>query len=124
MSPGRGGSAARPRFRGGDGLGEHDAAPVFSALGDETRLQLVSRLCREGPLSITRLSEGTTVTRQAVTKHLHALQDAGLAHGARQGREQVWSLETKRLEFARRYLDDVSAQWDVVIGRLKDFVEG
>jgi DNA-binding transcriptional ArsR family regulator len=117
MSHSRGGSAARR-------LDEHDAAPVFSALGDETRLQLVSRLCREGPLSITRLSEGTTVTRQAVTKHLHALQDAGLAHGTRQGREQVWSLETKRLEFARRYLDDVSAQWDVVIGRLKDFVEG
>lgn len=100
-----------------------DAAPIFAALGDETRLGLVTRLCREGPLSITRLSEGTTVTRQAVTKHLHALADAGLAESRRRGREQVWSLETKRLEVARRYLDQVSHEWDAAIGRLKSFLE-
>ena len=125
MSRRRGGAAAR-RLDGWTArrLDETDAAPVFSALGDETRLALVSRLCREGPLSITRLSECTTVTRQAVTKHLHALEAAGLAHGTRQGREQVWSLETKRLEVARRYLDDVSAQWDAAIGRLRALVEG
>src|SRR2546428_8000572 len=53
------------------------AAPVFAALGDETRLRLVARLCTEGPLSIVRLSAGAAVTRQAVTKHLHALAAAG-----------------------------------------------
>ncbi len=110
--------------RGGPRAAPSGAAPIFSALGDETRLGLVTRLCREGPLSISRLSEGTSVTRQAVTKHLHALEEAGLAHGTRLGREQVWSLETKRLEVARRYLDQVSAQWDAAIGRLKRLVEG
>jgi DNA-binding transcriptional ArsR family regulator len=109
--------------RGGARAALVDAAPVFAALGDETRLHLVTRLCREGPLSITQLREGTEVTRQAVTKHLHALEDAGLARGTRQGREQIWSLETKRLEVARRYLDDVSAQWDAVLGRLRELVE-
>lgn len=116
MSARKGGAARR--------LDERDAAPVFSALGDGTRLRLVARLCREGPLSITQLREGTEVTRQAVTKHLHALEQAGLAHGTRQGREQVWSLETKRLEVARRYLDDVSVQWDAALGRLRELVEG
>jgi DNA-binding transcriptional ArsR family regulator len=113
-------AAGRPYRR----LGGADAAPVFAALGDETRLHLVTRLCREGPLSITQLREGTEVTRQAVTKHLHALEDAGLAHGRRQGREQIWSLETKRLEVARRYLDDVSMQWDAALGRLRELLGG
>ena len=116
MSARKGGAARR--------LDERDAAPVFSALGDGTRLRLVARLCQEGPLSITQLREGTEITRQAVTKHLHALEEAGLAHGTRQGREQVWSLETKRLEVARRYLDDVSVQWDAALGRLRELVEG
>jgi DNA-binding transcriptional ArsR family regulator len=101
----------------------HDTAPVFAALGDATRLQLVARLCIEGPLSITRLSEGTDVTRQAVTKHLYALADAGLARSRRSGRELIWELEPRRLEMARRYLDDISGQWDLAISRLKAFVE-
>ena len=62
-----------------------DAAPVFAALGETTRLTLVARLCAEGPLSISRLSEGTGVTRQAITKHLHTLAQAGVVHGSRSG---------------------------------------
>lgn len=100
-----------------------EAAPVFAALGEATRLTLVTRLCAEGPLSITRLSEGTGVTRQAITKHLHTLARAGVVHGARAGRERVWELETKRLEQARRCLDQISDQWDAAINRLKLFVE-
>ena len=100
-----------------------DAAPVFAALGDSTRLKLVARLCEDGPLSIARLSEGTEVTRQAITKHLQALADAGLVRDDWRGRERIWELEPRRLEMARRCLDDVSAQWDHVIGRLKAFVE-
>lgn len=99
------------------------AAPVFAALGDATRLRLVARLGAEGPLSITRLSEGTGITRQAVTKHLHALGDAGLARDAPQGRERIWELEPRRLELARRYLDQISADWDGAIDRLRAFVE-
>jgi DNA-binding transcriptional ArsR family regulator len=101
----------------------HDSAPIFAALGDETRLQIVARLCAEGPLSITRLSEGAGVTRQAITKHLNALADAGLARNARSGREQIWELETRRLELARRCLDHISDQWDSALNRLRTFVE-
>ena len=108
-------SAAAARLR--------DSAPIFAALGDETRLQIVARLCAEGPLSITRLSEGAGVTRQAITKHLNALSTAGLARNVKSGREQIWELETRRLEMARRCLDQISDQWDIALDRLKAFVE-
>lgn len=109
--------------RSGGALQVADAVPVFAALGDATRLGLLGRLSAEGPLSITRLSEGTGVTRQAITRHLHALGDAGLVRNARRGREQVFELDLKRLEIARRYLDQISAQWDDAAARLKAFVE-
>ena len=101
-------------------LGE--AAPLFAALGDETRLKLVSRLCSEGPLSIARLSEGMAVTRQAITKHLHCLADAGLVQDSRQGRERIWELRPKRIEKARQHLDHISAEWDAALCRLQDFL--
>src|SRR5215210_2966266 len=100
-----------------------DAAPVFAALGEATRLALVAKLCKQGPLSIARLSDGTGVTRQAITKHLNTLADAGLVHGTRSGRERIWELETKRLEKARRCLDQISAQWDAALDQLRDYVE-
>ena len=99
-----------------------DGAPVFAALGEPTRLALVSRLCVEGPLSIARLSENSGVTRQAITKHLATLEEAGVVHGTRSGRERIWSIETRRLEIARRCLDQISAQWDAAIGRLEAFI--
>jgi DNA-binding transcriptional ArsR family regulator len=101
----------------------HPEAEVFAALGDDTRLALFARLSGGEPLSITRLTEGTGVTRQAVTRHLHVLQRAGLVTGARLGREQVWQLERARLEVARRFLDHVSDQWDRRLARLKAKVE-
>jgi DNA-binding transcriptional ArsR family regulator len=100
-----------------------DAAPVFAALGEPTRLTLVAKLCTDGPLSIARLSEGAGVTRQAITKHLHTLAHAGLVHGSRSGRERIWELETARLEKARRCLDQISDQWDAAVSRLRAFVE-
>ena len=112
MSPDRG-AALRAR----------DAAPVFAALGDATRLALLRRLSDDGPLSITRLSEGTGVTRQAITRHLGALGRVGLVRDAWRGRERVFSLDAKRLEIARQYLDRVAAQWDAAAARLKAFVE-
>jgi DNA-binding transcriptional ArsR family regulator len=101
----------------------HAAAPVFAALGDETRLRLVARLCATGPLSIVRLHAGSSVTRQAITKHLQVLSDAGLVHGRRRGRERIWEIEPRSLEEARRCLDEISAQWDAALSRLKVFVE-
>jgi DNA-binding transcriptional ArsR family regulator len=98
-------------------------AEIFAALGDETRLVLVSRLCGGKPLNIARLTEGTSLTRQAVTKHLAVLRDVGLARASRVGREQVWELEPRRLEIARRYLEHVSKRWDDALVRLKRWVE-
>jgi DNA-binding transcriptional ArsR family regulator len=92
-------------------------------LGDTTRLSLVRRLSSEGPLSITRLSEGSGMTRQAITRHLHALEEVGLVRDTKEGREHVFSLDLKRLAVARQYLDHVSAQWDAAAARLKAFVE-
>lgn len=100
-----------------------DAAPVFAALGDEKRLQLLARLCHEGPLSIARLSEGASVTRQAITKHLGTLEASGLLEAKRRGRERVYEFAPARLQAARRYLDQVSAQWDDAIDRLRAHVE-
>jgi DNA-binding transcriptional ArsR family regulator len=100
-----------------------EAVPVFAALGDATRLSLLGRLSVEGPVSITRLTEGTGVTRQAITRHLHALGDVGLVRNARRGRERVWELDVKRLEEAKRCLDQIAAQWDAAADRLKAFVE-
>lgn len=99
------------------------AAPLFAALGDERRLNIVARLCATGPQSIVRLTEGTKISRQAITKHLHALAEAGLVRSTRDGRERIWQLQTKRLADVRTYLDQISAQWDDAIERLRTFVE-
>jgi DNA-binding transcriptional ArsR family regulator len=100
-----------------------NSAPIFAALGDETRLRLVARLCTDGPMSITRLTDGAGVTRQAITKHLHVLAEAGVVRSIRQGRESIWELEPQQLEEARRCLDLISKQWDDSLGRLKMLVE-
>jgi DNA-binding transcriptional ArsR family regulator len=84
------------------------AASVFAALGDQTRLRLVARLCAEGPLPIVRLSNGLALTRQAVTKHLYALAGAGLVRTERKGRERIWQVKVGRLAHAQRWLDSIS----------------
>ncbi len=109
------------RSAGAAGLAR--AGRVFTALGDETRLALVARLCARGPQSITRLTTDSDVTRQAITKHLNVLAGAGLVHGVRRGRERIWELDTNRLEQARRWLDQISKGWDEALDRLKKFVE-
>jgi DNA-binding transcriptional ArsR family regulator len=100
-----------------------DAAPVFAALGDPTRLRLVVSLCTDGPQSIARLSDGVPVTRQAVTKHLRALESAGLVRDRRNAGQRVWELEPRGLRVARGYLDRISEEWDGAIERLRAMVE-
>ena len=100
------------------------AAPAFAALGDRIRLRLVVRLAAEGPLSITRLTAGTDVTRQAVTKHLRVLASAGLARSVPQGRERLWQLRPEPLDEVRRSLDLISRRWDESLDRLKAAREG
>jgi DNA-binding transcriptional ArsR family regulator len=97
-----------------------NAAPMFAALGDETRLSIVARLAAGGPLSITRLTGGTGITRQAVTKHLEVLSDSGLVHGSRHGRERIWELDSSRLSEAQRFLELMSRRWDDALGRLAE----
>jgi DNA-binding transcriptional ArsR family regulator len=98
-------------------------APILAALGDESRLQIVAKLCRVGPLSTTKLAADSDITRQAVTKHMHALLAAGLVRSERQGRERIWTLEPRRIEDVRRYLARISAKWDDALSRLKGAVE-
>jgi DNA-binding transcriptional ArsR family regulator len=99
-------------------------ASVFAALGDETRLSLVAKLCRGRPRSISQLTEGSKLTRQAITKHLRVLERAEIVHSVRTGRESLFELDPEPMEEIRKYLDLVSAQWDQALGRLKSFVEG
>jgi DNA-binding transcriptional ArsR family regulator len=104
-------------------IADSNSAHLFAALGDETRLHVVSRLCDHGPASITKLTVGSEVTRQAITKHLRVLEASGLVHSSQQGRESVWQLDQQRLEDARRYLDLISNRWDEALVRLRTFVE-
>ena len=99
------------------------SAPIFDALGDPTRLRLVARLSRAGPQSITGLTRGSTLTRQAITKHLKVLAGAGIVRGTRRGRESRWALERKPLDVATSYLERISERWDSALSRLKTFVE-
>ena len=96
---------------------------MFAALGDKTRLSLVAKLCRGKPHSISQLTEGSRLTRQAVTKHLRVLESAGIVHSVRAGRESLFELDPKPIGELMRYLDSVSEQWDQALARLKAFVE-
>ena len=100
-----------------------NSAPLFAALGDETRLRIVARLCAGGPQSIARLTAGSDVTRQAITKHLQVLAGAGLVRGVREGRESRWALEPEQLEVARRYLDLISEEWTQRLEALERHLE-
>jgi DNA-binding transcriptional ArsR family regulator len=98
-------------------------ASVFAALGDETRLTVLARLGDGRPQSISRLTAGTHLSRQAVTKHLGVLANAGVVRSVRIGRESLFELEPKPLDEVRNYLNQVSRQWDDALARLKAHVE-
>lgn len=98
-------------------------ALVFAALGDPTRLRLIAALCAGGALSIAQLTAGTAISRQAVTKHLEVLADAGLVRDIRQGRERLWEFDPSKLDEARRSLDAIAAQWNQALTRLKSLME-
>jgi DNA-binding transcriptional ArsR family regulator len=99
-------------------------ALIFAALGDETRLSLLRKLCRGRPLSIAQLTDGTKLTRQAITKHLRVLESVGLVHGSRAGRERLFRFDPDPIQELKGYLELVSEEWDKALGRLKSFVEG
>ena len=98
-------------------------AGVFSALGDATRLSLLATLARGQPRSISQLTEGSKITRQAVTKHLRVLESVGIVHCVHAGRKRLFEFDREPLAEVREYLDFVSEQWDQALARLKSFVE-
>jgi DNA-binding transcriptional ArsR family regulator len=99
------------------------AAKVFDALGDPNRLRIVTRLCDTGPSSTSRVSAVMPVSRQAVTKHLVALEAVGLVRSHRNGRERIWAVRTEPLGEASAYLVGLSERWDRALHRLREFVE-
>ena len=100
-----------------------DPAPVFAALGDAIRLELVSRLTDGQPRSIAQLTDGLGLTRQGVTKHLRVLEQAGIVSSSRVGRESQFTYAPEPIREVRSYLDRVCEQWDDALSRLKQFVE-
>lgn len=98
-------------------------APVFAALGDKTRLSLVAQLSRGKPRSISHLTRGSKLTRQAITKHLRVLESARVVRSVRSGRESLFEFHPEPLDELKKYLDLVSQQWDQALSRLKSFVE-
>jgi DNA-binding transcriptional ArsR family regulator len=109
-----------PASRGGELRGR---ASVFAALGDETRLALIGKLSDGPPQSISRLAGGSTLTRQAVTKHLRVLESAGVVRSMRAGRESLFEFRPEPLAELRSYIERVSDQWEDALSRLKSFVE-
>lgn len=103
--------------------GRRAYALVFAALGDKTRLALVAKLCSGEPWSISQLTTGSALTRQAITKHLRVLERAGIVRCVHRGRESLFEFDPEPIGRARNYLDRVSAEWDRTPTRLKAFVE-
>jgi DNA-binding transcriptional ArsR family regulator len=101
------------------GAARRACAPIFAALGDPTRLALVSRLSGVTRCSITQLTEGTQLTRQAVTKHLRVLTNARIVRSVRSGRETLFELDARPLREVRSYADAVSARWHAAAARRK-----
>jgi|SRR5271154_4052824 len=98
-------------------------ASIFAALGDETRLSLLARLSDGRRSSISQLTAGSRLTRQAVTKHLRVLQRVGVVHAVREGRESLFAIDPEPIAEIRQYLDLVSEQWNESLSRLKSLVE-
>jgi DNA-binding transcriptional ArsR family regulator len=100
-----------------------ERAAAFAALGDETRLLLLGRLCAGRQYSIAELTQGTKLTRQAVSKHLRVLEKVRMVHGTRVGRESLFEFDPEPVNDMKVYLESVSKAWDDALGRLKQFAE-
>jgi DNA-binding transcriptional ArsR family regulator len=98
-------------------------AAVFAALGDETRLSMLTKIGSGPPQSIARLTAGTRMSRQAVTKHLRVLEDVGVVRSIRAGRESLFEIVPRPIDELQAFLTEMSSQWDVALSRLKSFVE-
>lgn len=93
-------------------------ASLFAALGDATRLTLILELAQGKPQSIAQLDVGSPLTRQAITKHLHVLQERGVVNSTYAGRENLFELNPQPFENVQEYLKDVGEQWENALKRL------
>jgi DNA-binding transcriptional ArsR family regulator len=92
---------------------------VFEAVADPTRRLLIERLRADGPASITQLTAGLSITRQAVTKHLDALGAAGLVRTHRAGRERFHELDPAPLQVVDDWLRPYAEAWDERLAALR-----
>jgi DNA-binding transcriptional ArsR family regulator len=112
------------KSRSDTALKRRTRAPIFAALGDETRLRLIAKLSGGEPRSISELTQGSKLTRQAITKHLRVLERAEIVRSVHSGRQSLFEFNPEPMEEMKRYLEVVSKQWDRTLVRLKSFVEG
>lgn len=96
---------------------------VFDALGDPTRRRLFDVVAAAGPITATELAGDLPVTRQAVSKHLRVLADAGLVAASRSGRENRYEVVPAALDDARTWLDTVGRRWDDRLAALQRHLE-
>lgn len=85
---------------------------VFSALSDPTRRAVIRSLSDDGPSTATELGDRLPVTRQAVAKHLDALEEAGLVTSVLAGRSRRYTLTPRPMTEAMAWMADVGAEWD------------
>jgi len=104
-------------------LHDQSTATCFAALGDKTRLHLVQTLSRAPSMTITELSTGARISRQAITKHLKVLESAKLVSSQKVGREMRFSFEAENIEDVQSYLSELIVSWDSLLMRFKDYVE-
>ncbi|HVX38253.1 MAG TPA: metalloregulator ArsR/SmtB family transcription factor [Gemmatimonadaceae bacterium] len=98
-------------------------APIFAALGDPTRLEIVTKLGDGARRSIAELTEGTGLTRQAVTKHLRVLEEARIVREHHAGRARMFALDPEPILELREFVDQMSERWDRALERLRQMVE-
>ncbi len=96
---------------------------VFRALGDPVRLEMLQRLSRGAPSTVSNLTAGLGITRQGARKHLQTLADAGLVSLEPKGREVLVELEADALSNLQNFISALEQQWDARLEGLKRFTE-
>jgi DNA-binding transcriptional ArsR family regulator len=97
--------------------------PIFTALADPTRRDLLLNLAQNSPKTASQFATEYPITRQGILKHLDVLEAAGLVAAYRHGREKRYTLTPKPLNDLEQWIHALSAKWDERLGRLKHYVE-